>query len=152
MTALSDPYRWIFLLTLLLAVMMFMNWMNTLLGLLLAGFAAGAADTINTRFIKPVVDRHRPFRDLPMLKPIGVMNQGSRSFPSNHASNTMAIACTLSMVFPILGPLLFLLTLLVGVSRIYCAAHYPSDVVAGWIHGAAWALVLTGVFEMWLPL
>ena len=73
----------------------------------------------------------------------------STSFPSGHAMDSALIYLTLgAMLMRVaerrltklycLGVAL-ILTLLVGVSRVYIGVHYPTDVVAGWILGFVWA-------------
>jgi undecaprenyl-diphosphatase len=60
-----------------------------------------------------------------------------RSFPSAHAADTAAAAIVIGWAAPALTPVAVGIAALVGISRVYLGVHYPSDVVAGWVLGAA---------------
>jgi len=71
------------------------------------------------------------------------------SFPSGHAELSATAYLTIAALlaqsqssFKIgcyFIALAAILTILIGVSRIYLGVHYPTDVLGGWCIGAAWA-------------
>ncbi len=55
------------------------------------------------------------------------------SFPSDHSLGTMSIALGINNYYKICGKVLIILSLLVGVSRVYVGVHYPMDVVGSYL-------------------
>lgn len=99
--------------------------------------------TILSTVLKMGYDRPRP--DLAVMS-----HQFTASFPSGHAMLSAVTFLTLGAILAGIAPnrrlqifsvsAAILLTLLVGMSRVFMGVHYPSDVLAGWSIGAAWAL------------
>lgn len=55
------------------------------------------------------------------------------SFPSSHAIGVMSIALGINNKIKKFGFILILVSIIVGISRVYVGHHYPSDVIAGFI-------------------
>ena len=109
--------------------------------LLVLGLAGGVA---LSEGLKAVFGRERPPEDLQAVETLNA------SFPSGHALLSTVFYLTLGVMLErafgrrrmkayILGSA-GVIALLVGISRVYLAAHWATDVLAGWAIGAAWAM------------
>jgi undecaprenyl-diphosphatase len=91
--------------------------------------------------LKEVVHRYRPGYDptIKALTHIVLRKGGEYGFPSSHAANTFFVLTFTGFLFRNKISLLVLLfwSLLVSYSRIYVGAHYPLDILTGWIIGIA---------------
>ena len=76
--------------------------------------------------------------------------QGGRSFPSNHVMNLFAAATWLGLHRRSLGWIAFAVAAAVAYSRVYCAAHWPSDLPPSMAMGVLCALLVQALAKGWL--
>lgn len=128
------------LLTLLVFGFLYLQKLHRAAWLTLISAGSGA---IMGTLLKWLIGRPRP-TEVPHLMEVSTL-----SFPSGHSMMSAVVYLTLGAllarlvarpglkVYVILSAVL--VTVLVGVSRVYVGVHYVTDVLAGWTAGTVWA-------------
>lgn len=104
---------------------------------------AGAATLIAVAVNQPIVNAVREARPYTTHHSILVLAQRSAdfSFPSDHAVMAGAVATGLWLVSRRLGIIASIAAVLMAFARVYIAAHYPQDVLAGLALGCVVAIL-----------
>ncbi|MEV4636694.1 phosphatase PAP2 family protein [Actinoplanes sp. NPDC049548] len=113
---------------------------------------AGTGALLLDPSLKALVARVRPVVADPVAHAPG------NSFPSGHALGSMIVYGALLLVFlPAVSArrrkwfvtVMAVIVLAIGLTRISLGVHYASDVLAGWLLGAAWLGVTAYAFRVW---
>lgn len=97
--------------------------------------------------VKPIARRRRPDQaaEVPLSRRVPMPR--SKSFPSGHSAAAFAFATGVGQVLPAAGIPLRALAALVAYSRVHTGVHYPGDVIAGALLGAALAQATAHALE-----
>ncbi|MGO4633610.1 phosphatase PAP2 family protein [Streptomyces sp. 2RAF24] len=102
----------------------------------LRGTALIAAAHLASMGVKRVVRRPRP---RPETYPPLVRTAGRHSFPSSHAASAAAAAVAFAALSPATRPVAVPAATAMCLSRLVAGVHYPTDIAAGALLGAATA-------------
>ena len=182
MAVMSDAEIWkpiLILVVLLVAVFGRFKGRVCLVALIITLAVAGQV----TNFLKTAIDRRRPkqvdtvrmvvlakaqpaFLKIFHKPTIRFSDQSDRnlsrsgpSFPSGHMTNNTVIALCLTLFYRRRGWLYWIVAAVIGYSRIYLGAHWPSDVLGTLFLAAGETLLILGILELiwrwtapkWLP-
>jgi undecaprenyl-diphosphatase len=152
----SDRYVWFPAYTLLILWLadIFRRQARLLLPLLVGAIAL--ADSITSKLFKPFFARLRPCHAPGLAGQLHLPDGcgGQFGFLSSHAANSFALAVFLLLVLPgrrfhALKLTAFVWAGLLSYSRMYLAAHYPSDVLGGALVGTVLGVGAAWIFRRW---
>jgi undecaprenyl-diphosphatase len=109
------------------------------------GTASAALALLVSQPISHAVERMRPYAAHPGHVHLLIARSQDFSFPSDHAAGAFAVAVGIWLYDRTLGGALLVLATILALSRVVVGTHYPGDVLAGALIGAAAAGVLFAV-------
>jgi membrane-associated phospholipid phosphatase len=89
-----------------------------------------------------LVERARPYLAHPAHAHLLIARSHDPSFPSDHATGAFALAFGIWLYDRTIGTILLVLATVLSFARVYVGTHYPGDVLAGALIGAAAAALL----------
>jgi membrane-associated phospholipid phosphatase len=92
--------------------------------------------------VKRLIGRVRPSDLGPFHYVLFAWRPDYASLPSGHSTAAFAAAVAVGAVWPRARPVMWIYAVLIAASRIFIAAHYPSDVLAGAFVGISSALLI----------
>ncbi|MFO7613863.1 MAG: phosphatase PAP2 family protein [Bacteroidales bacterium] len=140
----SDKWIWIPLYV-FLAYLLYRHYGKRFwIPVLVAGVVITLSDQSSVHLFKFVFHRPRPCHEPALQELVHLVNDkcgGPYGFISTHAANSFALAAYLSLLLGrkirYFTPLILLWASLLAYSRVYLGVHYPGDVIAVAIWGAA---------------
>ena len=167
MPALSAIEAWLPLIVVAVLLTAWRGGKKARIMLLCAGLAIALGDGVISNTLKKTIGRVRPrdavagvvVRDLGFASPAfmrllqqPVVQAGKpngatsgKSFPSSHTINLFAVATVIACFYRRAGIPMYLLAAAVAYSRIYCGAHWPSDIPPSMAIGVMVGLGVVGV-------
>ena len=112
-----------------------LSWFMVLVALISAVVSRGIITTI----IRFFYHHPRPFDVLTVKQ---LIPEGGYSFPSGHAAFYFALSMGVYLYNKKLGTAFFVVSILMGIARIFAGVHWPADILGGALVGIATALLV----------
>jgi len=143
----TNGEHWVLLYAVLIIWILWKGGRNGRICVLALALTITLSDGINSRLIKPAVNRDRPCNETGMYVRSLVPCGNGKSFASSHSANNFAAAVILSFFFIKMRWVFFSIAALVAFSRVYVGVHYPIDIISGAIIGSLIAYLVLFVLK-----